>query len=245
MESFPIISHHLYVKFGKKAIELTNDSIIVNLGFIHGAEFIATIKGINNITIIDSNGFNYNDEVLSIIASEKEEEKDDEEEDYEIPKNVLVEFVKIRLDTAGFDSDASEDEEEFDLENDPFWGYLRTIATCDKQIEIHTYGNKYHQYSHWCSQVQKSFNCLVINSKKAHLDLRHTRGTHIQLQKTVRRGSNFEKVAINIVNSVENENLVKIGVYCRAGHHRSVAMGEMLKKYVYKNAKIKHLTIHR
>ena len=38
---------------------------------------------------------------------------------------------------------------------------------------------------------------------------------------------------------------VKIGVYCRAGHHRSVAMGEMLKKYVYKNAKIKHLTIHR
>jgi methylthioribose-1-phosphate isomerase len=115
----------------------------------------------------------------------------------------------------------------------------------EKLKYIHT-GNRYSQYTYWCSRVQKSFNCLVINSKKAHnLDLRHTRGTSVQLQKTIRRGSNFEKVATNIVNCVENEKLSKIGVYCKSGHHRAVAMGEMIMKYVYKNAKVKHLTIHR
>ena len=156
----------------------------------------------------------------------------------------MVEFLEKRLDSAGFDSDISEDEKDFDLDDDSFWKYLYDIAENDREIAIYTYGNRYKQYKYWCSQMQKSFNCLVVNSAKPkNVDLRNIRGTHIQLQKAVRRGSNFEPVVTNIVTSIENEKLHKIGVYCRAGHHRSVAVAEMLKKYVYKNAKVKHLTI--
>lgn len=249
MEFFHQISHYLYKKFGKKVVKIVDNKIVVDLGFINHTEFTATINGTYDVSIIDSNGINYNKEIIDIIALLNDENKEINETDvykYQLPKNILVEFLERRTDSAGFDSDISENEEEFDLEEDPFWIDLRKVATLDRKLKIYTYGNRYKQYTYWNTIVQRSFNALVINSAKArNVDLRNIRGTHVQLQKAVRRGSNFENVVNNIVNRVETENLHTIGVYCRAGHHRSVAIAEMLKKYVYVGSVINHLTINR
>jgi len=49
----------------------------------------------------------------------------------------------------------------------------------------------------------------------------------------------------NIVKTVERDNCKLIGIYCRAGHHRSVACAELLKRFVYINSNIHHLTIKK
>lgn len=48
-----------------------------------------------------------------------------------------------------------------------------------------------------------------------------------------------------IVTTVEQEDLHFIGIFCTAGHHRSVACGELLLKHVYPKAKLIHLTLNK
>jgi len=158
--------------------------------------------------------------------------------------DIFFDWAKENNDESGFDSD--EDLSDYDIDNDTFWLYLRSKCDTSRSITIHTYGNKFKQFAHWNSQMQCSYNALVINSKKPkNVDLRHARGTDIGVQKAVRAGREFETVMTRIVESVESNNYNKIGIYCRAGHHRSVAVGELLKKYVYKNATVNHITISR
>jgi RNase adaptor protein for sRNA GlmZ degradation len=110
---------------------------------------------------------------------------------------------------------------------------------------IETYGNKFSKYKHYTG-VQRRFNALVINSQKPkHVDLRYARGTHREVQKCVASGKRFEEVMTNIVQTTERDNLQSIGIYCRAGHHRSVACGELLHKHVYLKATVHHLTISK
>ena len=40
---------------------------------------------------------------------------------------------------------------------------------------------------------------------------------------------------------IEINNPKTIGFYCNHGKHRSVGWAEMIKKYYYENAKVKHL----
>ena len=50
-----------------------------------------------------------------------------------------------------------------------------------------------------------------------------------------------------VVKYIENDKNTSnvIGIYCTAGHHRSVAIIEILKKYIYVDAVVKHLHINR
>lgn len=158
--------------------------------------------------------------------------------------DMFFDWVKENNDESGFDSD--EDLDDYDIDKDTFWSYLRSKCDTNRRISIHTYGNKFKQFAHWNSQMQCSYNALVINSKKPkNVDLRHARGTDIGVQKAVRAGREFETVMERIVESVETNNYNKIGIYCRAGHHRSVAVGELLKKYIYNKATINHITISK
>jgi len=142
---------------------------------------------------------------------------------------------------AGFDGGAAAAEENLTT----FWKFLAARATNDRPLRIETFGNKFKQYKHYTG-VDKTFNALVISSQKPkHIDLRHGRGTDPEIQKVVAAGKRFEEVMTAIVRTTERDNLASIGIYCRAGHHRSVACGELLKKHVYPLATVKHLTIAR
>ena len=95
-------------------------------------------------------------------------------------------------------------------------------------------------------KCDKTFDARHINSSRPKGGgLRDLRGTDEIIQKCIESGSGFEFVMKCIVKSIEQNNYKTIGVYCTAGHHRSVASVELLKKHLYPNAKVKHLHINR
>lgn len=151
-------------------------------------------------------------------------------------------FEQEAADAAGFDGGAPPLDE---VDRTTFWEFMAGHAKRDRPLVIETFGNKFRQYKNYTG-VQKKFNALVIaSSKPRHVDLRHARGTDPEIQKSVQAGRRFEEVVSNIVKTVERDQLESIGIYCRAGHHRSVACGELLKKHVYPLATVRHLTINK
>jgi RNase adaptor protein for sRNA GlmZ degradation len=73
--------------------------------------------------------------------------------------------------------------------------------------------------------------------------MHHLRGTDKIIKKCTEAGSGFSEVITRIVNYIETKEEKKIGIFCTAGHHRSVAVVELLKMYLYKKAQIKHNNI--
>lgn len=111
-----------------------------------------------------------------------------------------------------------------------FWDYLRAKADRTRVILVETYGNKFRQYKH--HRVERRFNALVIASNRPRgVDLHTARGTDPAVQKAVESGRRFQEVMDNIVNTIERDGLRHIGIYCRAGHHRSVACAELLIRH--------------
>jgi hypothetical protein len=165
-------------------------------------------------------------------------------EDHKCPILASKVFMdEHREDNAGFDefSDA-----ESESGSDMYPDILQQLAlqgTKGRQLIIHTYGNKFKQYRNY--KTECNFNALVIQSNTSGLNLKNGRGTDEDIQKAVASGRRFSEVMTRIVTVVETKDLHFIGIYCRAGHHRSVACGELLKKHIYPSAKIKHLTLNR
>lgn len=152
-------------------------------------------------------------------------------------------FLDTEQNVAGFEAD--EDTPVLQENAIDFWPWLQTKADSNRDLRVETYGNKFARFKHYTG-VQRRFNALVINSSKPkHVDLRHARGTHREVQKCVESGKRFQEVMTNIVETVERENLETIGIYCRAGHHRSVACAELLKRHIYPKADVRHLTISK
>lgn len=164
-----------------------------------------------------------------------------------IPRYVIDMLSHDIHDTAGFvESDGKEDDE-LDLDSkldDSFFEEMRTIADTSRKINIDSFGNKYTGFDALCKKYDKAFSALQVNNKiPKGTSLKTARGTDDHIQRVVRSGRGFEYLIKAIVGTVEKNNCDNIGVYCRAGHHRSVAVVEMLKKYVYKNARVKHIHI--
>lgn len=166
------------------------------------------------------------------------------EEHEQDPLAAAKHFIKDHQeDRAGFE----EEIEPVTVTSSEFWDELQAKSSehRNRKITVHTYGNKFKKYKRY-TETQKNFNALVINTERPrHLDLRHIRGTDPELQKVVASGKRFKEVMSRIVNTIEEENLNFIGIYCRAGHHRSVACGELLKSYIYPNARLSHLTLNK
>lgn len=73
-------------------------------------------------------------------------------------------------------------------------------------------------------KCEKTFDARHINSSKPKGGgLRNLRGTDEIIQKCVESGSGFEFVINCIVKYIEEHNSKVIGVYCTAGHHRSIS----------------------
>ena len=77
----------------------------------------------------------------------------------------------------------------------------------------------------------------------AHLKV--ARGTGTSVQHLVESGRRFQEVVEDIVTTTERGNLAAVGVYCRAGHHRSVACAELIRAHVYPRASVRHLTLNK
>jgi len=112
-----------------------------------------------------------------------------------------------------------------------------------RQIEIFSFGEK-HTKPKIIEQRDKikTFDARLTNSKRVP-GMHHLRGTDKIIKKCTEAGSGFSEVITRIVNYIETNDAKKIGIFCTAGHHRSVAVVELIKMYLYEKAKIKHNNI--
>jgi len=183
----------------------------------------------------------YTDELFDILNTL------DYLDQYEIPTNAIDILISNKFDSSGFD-----DTQEFELDNKIKKDYLYKelllkIKDPLKDIEFFSFGETKHPKPHILEQQKlydKTFDARYINSAKPK-GLRDLRGTDEIIQKCIESGSGFDFIMNCIINYIEINNSRIIGIYCRSGHHRSVAVVELLKKHIYVNAKIKHLDINK
>ena len=236
------IKEYLDKKFGSKFVTVENDSIIIDMGLLNNMAYTARIKTSYIIYIYDDIDVYYYDDIKEIISNLDYSIIHNESN---IPTIVLTEFIESKTDSAGFIPNVFLDEEN-DMANDTFFELMRQKATIDRKLIIYTFGKKYTQFDSWKNKSQVSFSVLHLNSSRPKgVSLNNVRGTDATLQKCVRNASEFDEIFNHIIVTIEARNLSIIGVYCKAGHHRSVAIGELLKIHVYKNAKVTHLTINK
>lgn len=115
----------------------------------------------------------------------------------------------------------------------------------ERSLKIFTYGKRY--IFQPPKGNEKIFDAEVIRGsadKKslAWKTLIKLRGTSPQIQYEQREARLFESFVEEIIETIEKEDLQVIAIICKAGHHRSVAIAEMLKN-LYINGSTKHLTI--
>eukprot|EP01040_Poterioochromonas_malhamensis_P004755 gene4755-5102_t len=156
---------------------------------------------------------------------------------------------------AGFDCSEDDTEGNEILQNlplynptkDPFWLQMkqRHKVYSERSLKIFTYGKRY--IFQPPKGNEKIFDAEVIRGsadKKslAWKTLIKLRGTSPQIQYEQREARLFESFVEEIIETIEKEDLHVIAIICKAGHHRSVAIAEMLKN-LYINGITKHLTI--
>jgi len=226
----------------------------VMIWFQYNCDEDTLIFEINDWTTVnvfsEKTNISYNKELIDIIL----------EMDTTIPKFKIIglaidTLISNLFDSAGFNQ--TETELVDNTKNiDTNWDELKKlILSPNRDILIISFGEKFKSPSsmeqnkismEFPFKCDKTFDARHINSSKPKGgDLRNLRGTDEIIQKNIQSGSGFVFVMNCIVKSIEKNNYKIIGIYCTAGHHRSVAVVELLKKYLYPNAKIKHLHINR
>jgi hypothetical protein len=227
---------HLHKSYGDD-VKLYDGLIIMTL-MINGHPVTFEISGYTTI-LAYSNESEYFDDIHRILLSLDTFDGNTSI----VPTKVIQLFIKELKDESGFDDTIDVDDSKID---ETYWDFLKSKAIVDRKIVVHTFGNKFKQYDHWCHKVDHAFNALMINSAKPKgCNLRDARGTDDIIKKAVRSGSGFEYFMTSMVESIEANNYGTIGIYCKAGHHRSVACAELLKDYIYPNARVEHLTINK
>jgi len=188
--------------------------------------------------------YNYND----IIATYGETDYTDKLKELiqnctHLPEHQIPAYVIDIFITDEFDDFIGE---ELNVENMGNKDYLYRelgglIKNSERNLKIFSFGDKHKNPE--TTKYDKTFSVKEMNSNRV-TGLHKLRGTDKIIQKCVEAGSGFDNAMTWIVEYIERENPDSIGIYCRAGHHRSVAVVELLKNYVYKNAIIKHLHIY-
>jgi RapZ C-terminal domain len=138
---------------------------------------------------------------------------------------------------------------DYNSNKDVFWKIMKNKYNINenRKIRIVTYGTRFIKIP--VEKCEKIYNAVVlraknINPKTSYNILVKLRGTNPKIQHEVRSAELFEQFINTIVSDIEKNNYSCIGIICTAGHHRSVACAEMLKK-LYKNIKCEHMTINK
>jgi len=200
----------------------------------------------------EKTGISYKKELLDIIKK-----MDSTTPQYQVPGHAIETLISDLFDSAGFNEIELEvDAPEKAPKMDAFYTEMRKlIPNPNREILMVSFGEKFKSPASMEQnkispelpfKCDKTFDARHINSSKPKGGgLRDLRGTDEIIQKCIESGSGFEFVMNCIVKSIEKNNYKTIGIYCSAGHHRSCALIELLKKHLYPNAKIKHLHINR
>jgi len=190
----------------------------------------------------------YNDDLAKIL--EKCDDLDLQQ--YQIPAYIIDEFISHKFDASGF----NDTEVDISIKKDYLYVDLRKIINnVMREIIIVSFGERFQKPQllelgkisiAMPFNCHKTFDVRHMNSAKPHNGgLHDLRGTDEIIQKCIESANKYDIVMKWIVEYIENNNCKVIGIYCRSGHHRSVAVTELLKKHVYPNATIKHLHINR
>lgn len=195
----------------------------------------------------EATGKSYSKDLLEIIKTVF-----DDIINYQIPSYAINKFISDKFDSAGF----TNVELETPVKMDYLYSELRKIViNPNRDIIFVSFGEKFRSpKSMEQSNISDSmpFKCNktvdarhINSSKPKGGNLRNLRGIDEIIQKCIESGSGFEFVMRCIIKYIEEHNCKIIGIYCTAGHHRSTAVIELLRKNLYPNAKIKHLHINR
>jgi len=135
---------------------------------------------------------------------------------------------------------------------DTFWEKMKekhNVKT-DRKLKCLTYGTIYESDLELAKyKIQETFNAIVLRGGhiKGNMTFKmlvKLRGTDKRVQQEVRDALLFEPFVENIIKTIEEKNLERIAIVCRAGHHRSVSVSEMLFN-LYPSIQLKHLTFDR
>jgi hypothetical protein len=221
-------------KYKLKTIILSDRYIYCNIDDIS-----FEIIDYNNISCY-SNTTEYNDKIKKII--EENNEKYDINNLPLIVINLMLEYIN---DSAGFeyvhkDTLIKLKTEKIDLID--FYHKINSIIIKEREIQIDSFGKSHHDFLNFCKTYDNTFGVTHIGIQcPRNFKPSEYRGTHIIIQDYVQNSPCYKSLIINIIEDIEKNNYTKIGIYCTAGHHRSVAVVELIKKYIYKNAIITHL----
>ena len=108
----------------------------------------------------------------------------------------------------------------------------------NRVLHIYTWGIK--KYSG--EKCDINFDLRHFQSKiDPSLDVRKLNGFSEEIITSIIKHPKFIEIMEKLVTTIEEKNPKKIGIFCNHGKHRSVCFAELLKKYVYMKAKVKHL----
>ena len=110
----------------------------------------------------------------------------------------------------------------------------------EREMQIYSWGIKKNSGVE-CDIV---FDLTNFQSKlDDNLDVKELNGLSNEIQDSIILHPKFSELIVKVVSLVEINKPTKIGFFCNHGKHRSVGWAEIVKKYYYHNANIRHLTL--
>lgn len=157
------------------------------------------------------------------------------------PRLIIQELMDryVRKD-AGMDDILDIDIAPYDGSADTLWLRLKRMVNVGRKLKITTYGTRY--IFETPEGVEEVYNAKVLRGKRNNQTVK-LRGTHPQLQRTIRDCDLFVSFVTDMVVDIEKNDYHHVAVICQGGHHRSVAVAEMLV-HLYPERTTSHLTIH-
>lgn len=110
-----------------------------------------------------------------------------------------------------------------------------------RHLVIYTWGKAFRNNKPADSQY--NFNAGILNGRGGGADLRTMNGTTDKVQMNVASCSLFPRWLEMVCNKIETSALQTISINCTKGRHRSVAAAEILKKFYYPRAEVRHVDI--
>jgi hypothetical protein len=116
------------------------------------------------------------------------------------------------------------------------------VQPTDRDLIISTWGVK--KRSRAPEESQRNWFVGIISARAHGVDLRKFDGRSEEVQAGIMGDDHFGPIMSSIIKEVEEHNLTHISTSCTKGRHRSVAVAELLKKWFYPRAVVRHLTIN-
>jgi len=169
---------------------------------------------------------------------------------HQIPFHTIDEFISNEFNTDYFDEAI---QQQTGYKDYLYEELRRKVEKIDKEIILVSFGDSIKNpvamtksnisltYPYKC---EHTFNVKAFNIPEFK-DLHRIRGTDQIMQRRTESGTGFDFGMECIVKYIEENDSKVIGIHCHAGHHRSVAVVELLKKNVYVNATVIHLHIKK